>query len=204
MEIKINKLKKFYNQKKILDIENLEFSNFNIHTIMGVNGSGKTSLLKIIAGLDNDYDGEIFYNGEKLSREFYKNITYVGQKPYLFKGTVYENLIFPLKIRNYSEKIIKEKAMEYLEKFGLCEVRNQKAIHLSSGEAQRLALGRAMIFNPALLILDEATANINEDFTYILEDILREETKKTNIILVTHNMEQAKRINKDILFLKSP
>lgn len=204
MEIKINKLKKFYNQKKILDIENLEFSNFNIHTIMGVNGSGKTSLLKIIAGLDNDYDGEVFYSGEKLSREFYKNITYVGQKPYLFKGTVYENLIFPLKIRNYSEVIIKEKAMEYLEKFGLCEVRNQKAIHLSSGEAQRLALGRAMIFNPTLLILDEATANINEDFTYILEDILREETKKTNIILVTHSMEQAKRINKDILFLKSP
>lgn len=203
MEIKIRNLKKFYDNKKILDIEKMDFSNSKFHTIMGVNGSGKTTLLKIIAGLDKDYEGEIFYNGDIFTRESYKEITYVGQKSYLFRTTVYENLIFPLKLRAYSEKDIKEKADEYLYKFGLEEIKNQKATSLSSGEAQRLALGRSMIFSPKLLILDEATANINEDFSYKLEGILKEKSKDINIIFVTHNMGQAKRINENIIFLNN-
>lgn len=201
MEIKIRNLKKFYDNKKILDIEKLDFSNSKFHTIMGVNGSGKTTLLKIIAGLDKDYQGEIFYNDEIFNKEAYKDITYVGQKSYLFRTSVYENLIYPLKLRAYSEKDIREKSQEYLNIFGLEEIKNQRASSLSSGEAQRLALARAMIFNPKLLILDEAIANINEDFSYQLEKILKEKSKDINVIFVTHNMEQAKRIDENIIFL---
>lgn len=195
MEIKIKNLKKHFGKKQILDIKDLEFPMGKCHTIMGVNGCGKTTLLKLIAGLDKNYSGEIFYNNFKLTRDKYKDITYVGQKSYLLKGTVIKNIEYPLKLRGCSKEIIREKTNEYIKLFQLEEIQRQCTSTLSSGEGQRLALARALVFNPKLLILDEAMANINEDFVFKIENILKEKCKDMNVIVVSHNLEQAKRLS---------
>lgn len=197
MEIKIKNLKKYFGKKQILNIDEMQFPIGRCHIIMGINGCGKTTLLKLIAGLDKNYKGEILYNNSKLTRDKYRDITYVGQKSYLLKGTVIDNIEYPLKLRKYSKEIIEEKTNEYIKLFQLEEIQRQCTSTLSSGEGQRLALARALVFNPKLLILDEAMANINEDFVFKIEDILKEKSKDMNIIVVSHNLEQAKRLGKN-------
>jgi len=197
MEIKIKNLKKYFGKKQILNIDEMQFPIGRCHTIMGVNGCGKTTLLKLIAGLDKNYKGEILYNNSKLTRDKYRDITYVGQKSYLLKGTVIDNIEYPLKLRKYSKEIIEEKTNEYIKLFQLEDIQRQCTSTLSSGEGQRLALARALVFNPKLLILDEAMANINEDFVFKIENILKEKSKDMNIIVVSHNLEQAKRLGEN-------
>lgn len=201
MEVKIENLEKYYSKRKILDIKNLTIEKGRITGITGPNGCGKTTLLNIIAGLDKEYSGKVTYNGCKINKEVIDNMTIVFQKPYLFKRTVYENISYPLKIRRKSKEQIRELVLNIIKNLEIEDLIDNKAHLLSGGESQKVALARALVFKPQLLLLDEPTSNIDPDSIEVLErEILRfnEETGGT-VIIVTHNMEQSKRLGHKII-----
>ena len=187
MEVYVEYIKKYYSEKLVLNVDNLNFKKGKITGIIGPNGSGKTTLLHIIAGLDKEFLGIVKYNGEILNKKVYREMTLVTQKPYLFKK---EN--------------IKEEVENIIKKFEIDHLKNEKAHLLSGGESQKVNLARAMVFNPKLLLLDEPTSNIDPESIKIMErEILRfnKETKAT-ILIVTHNIEQSKRLCENIIYLE--
>lgn len=203
MNIKINNLKKQYDDRLVLNIDNLNIRSGKITGLVGANGSGKTTFLKIIAGLDNEYDGEIEYNNNKINEGIQKKLTLVFQKPYMLKTTVYENIKYPLKIRKLPKEEMNERVENILDKLKINNLKNKKATSLSGGEGQKVAMARALVFEPEMILLDEPTSNIDKESTELIErEIINynKESDKT-VIIITHDINQAKRICDDIIVL---
>lgn len=204
MHISIRNLKKFYNKKLILDIDNLEIKRGRITGLLGPNGSGKTTLLNILAGMDEDYEGIVEYDKRTLSNGDRKNITMLFQKIQLFRRSVYENIEYPLKIRKIPKNKREKTITEIMQKTGISHLKHKKASHLSGGEIQKVALARSIVFVPKLLLLDEPTSNLDEKSIDTLEEQIlnyNRETGKT-VIYVTHNREHAKRICSEALYME--
>lgn len=204
MKVSINNIKKYYNDKLVLDIEKLEIEKGKITGIIGPNGSGKSTLLHIIAGLDDEYSGTVSYDQKVTSTKPYDRMTLVSQKPYLFKRKVYANIEYPLKIREFSKDDIKNRVNKVINRLEIEGLKDKKAHLLSGGESQKVSLARALVFEPELLLLDEPTSNIDPESIKVLErEILRfnKETGAT-VIIVTHNLEQSNRICDNIIYLE--
>lgn len=172
-------------QKKLgtfnLDINNLVLENGCIHGFIGENGSGKTTAAKLIAGILKPEAGKICYDG--LSA---KEITMTFQKPYLLHTSVYENLIYPLKIRGI--KPDEKEIDDMLEKYKLLDKKKQYARTLSSGEQQKLSFLRTVIFKPKLIIVDETLSNLASDSLELFENLILEiqKTQKSTWIIISH------------------
>ena len=205
MNIKIENVKKRFLDKVVLDIEYLEIESGKITGITGPNGSGKTTLMNIIGGIDGEYEGRITYNDKIINKEIVENMTYVFQKPYLFRRSVRENIIYPLKIRNYDKIKSKELLKKIITNLNIEDLMDLKAHKLSGGESQKVALARALIFSPSILLLDEPTSNIDPEYISTMENEIinfHKETKAT-IVIVTHNIEQSLRLCHNIISLDS-
>lgn len=205
MNIKIENVKKRFSDKVVLDIEYLEIESGKITGITGSNGSGKTTLMNIIGGIDLEYEGKITYNDKVLNKEIIENMTYVFQKPYLFRRSVRENIIYPLKVRSYDKIKSKELLKKTIKNLNIEDLMELKGHRLSGGESQKVALARALIFSPNILLLDEPTSNIDPDYINTMEsEIIRfhKETQAT-IVIVTHNIEQSLRLCHNIISLDS-
>lgn len=204
MEIEIENVIKTYGEKRVLDIDILKIERGKITGIIGANGSGKSTLLNIIAGLDNEFDGTILYDGKSLDKDIRKRMTLVFQKAYLFKRTVYKNIAYPLKVRGVKKEKIKEKVLELLKTLEIEELRSKIGSKLSGGETQKVALARALVFNPELLLLDEPTSNIDPEYILHMEKAILEFNKETKgtVIVVTHNIDQAERLCDNIVELE--
>jgi len=205
MKIKLQFLNKNFNNKTILSIRNYEFESGKIHGIIGPNGCGKTTLLRIIGGLDKSFSGEILYDDFEYNKDFEKMITYLSQNPYMLNRTVYENIAYPLKIRKYSKEEIKDKVNKMLDRLNIQELSEKKAVKLSAGEKQKVSLARGLVFNPKLILLDEPTANIDPNTVELIENILIDYQRltKATILIVTHNLSQALRACNNIVILKN-
>lgn len=201
MEISLKNVTKKYDERTVLDILDLSIDCSGITAIIGPNGSGKTTMASIIAGLTGATSGEIFYDGKDKIPS--KEITLVFQKPYLISSSVEMNINYPMKLRGWDPSDIRKRTDELLNELGLSELRTQKTWKLSGGESQKVALARALSFNPRLLILDEPTANVDPATTAEIERILKKTASEngTNIILVTHNLAQAKRVSDKTIFM---
>lgn len=196
MNIQLKNIKKYYGDNQVLDIETLNIEKGKITGITGPNGCGKTTLLNIIAGLDKKFIGEVFYDNIKLNKIIKESMTVVFQKPYLLKRTVYENIEYPLKLRNIDKKESKKRALSIMKKLEITDLMEKKGHKLSGGESQKVALARALVFNPRLLLLDEPTSNIDPEYIVTMENSITQfnlENKGT-IIIVTHNIEQSERL----------
>jgi len=134
----------------------------------------------------------VLYQGDLYSDSIKKAMTLVFQRPYLIRSTVYENIAYPLRIRDMNENEISLRVDEMIESFKIQSIRDQKAWTLSGGEAQKVALARALVFKPRILILDEPTSNIDPESIMLLEE---------RILMVTHNIQQAKRLCNRIAFM---
>lgn len=205
MKLYINNLKKNYGEKTVLDIDELEIEKGKITGIIGPNGSGKSTLLNIISGLDKEYEGNVLYNDIKLNRQVALNMTYVFQKPYLFRRKVYDNIAYPLKLRKLSRDKEINQVNEIAKRLEIEDLINKKAHLLSGGESQKVALARALIFKPKLLLLDEPTSNIDPESIKIMEREILRFNKETNatIVIVTHNLDQSQRICDNILYIQN-
>ncbi|MFA5524305.1 MAG: ATP-binding cassette domain-containing protein [Tissierellales bacterium] len=204
MKIYLNNIKKYYDDKLVLDIENLEIEKGKITGLIGPNGSGKSTLLHIIAGLDEQYLGSVLYDSQVMKQEHYDRMTLVSQKPYLFRRKVYDNIEYPLKIRKVSKIDMIKRVNKVIDRLELEDLREKMAHLLSGGESQKVSLARALVFEPELILLDEPTSNIDPDSTKILErEIVRFNTETgATIIIVTHNREQTDRICDNIIYLE--
>lgn len=199
MNITFEKLQKTYDGRKVLDIEKGAIRSGKRTAIIGPNGAGKSTLLKILAGLEKADEGLISYNG---SSEFPQmDATMVFQKPYLISTTVEKNITYPMKLRGFNDDEIEKRVTELTEELGLTSFRKQKSWKLSGGETQKVALARALSFKPKLLLLDEPTANIDPYTTAEIEKMLIKASEYTTIVLITHNLAQAKRVGEEAMML---
>lgn len=203
MDIYIDHLVKEYGNRRVLDMEKLRIREGSLCGIIGPNGAGKSTLIKILGGLEEPTRGKVLYNHKPFREDLYKNMSVVFQKPYLLRRTVYENIAYPLLIRKENKKSIDQKVNEILEEMGLQELKDKKSWTLSGGEAQKVALARAVVFKPSLLMLDEPTANIDPSSIAIMEKMIQKinEQEKTTVMIITHNLQQAKRLCKEVVFI---
>lgn len=199
MKIAFEKLQKSYDGRKVLDIEKGIIKSGSRTAIIGPNGAGKSTLLKILAGLESADGGSLSYDG---SAEFPQmDATLVFQKPYLISTTVEKNIAYPMKLRGFSDDEIEKRVTELTEELGLTSFRKQKAWKLSGGETQKVALARALSFKPKLLLLDEPTANIDPYTTAEIEKMLIKASEYATIVLITHNLAQAKRVCNEAMMM---
>lgn len=180
-----------------LNIENMTLETGMVHGIIGSNGSGKTTLSKIIIGILEKDSGTMDYEGLQG-----KDITMTSQKPYLLHSTVYNNLIYPLKLRGMP--IDENHVDEWLEKIGLLEKKKQYARSMSSGEQQKLSFARALIFKPKLVIVDETLSNLDPDSANLFERLILEQQQKDPITWVTisHQLVHIKKICDRVHFME--
>lgn len=204
MRIKLENIVKKYNDRTVLELEELVIEEGKITGITGPNGTGKSTLLNIIGGIDNEYSGKVLYNGHPVNREIERSMTYVFQKPYLFRRRVYENIAYPLRLRKIDRQEEQRKVNEVINSLEIEDLTEKKAHLLSGGESQKVALARGLVFRPKLLLLDEPTSNIDPESIKIMEREIVRFNKETNstVIIVTHNLSQAERICDSIIYLQ--
>lgn len=189
---------KAYGSKIIVDSVNLQISEGEILALLGPNGSGKTTILKILAFIDSPTSGEVNFLGERVdfkkTEEARLQSTLVFQKTTVFSTSVYNNVAYGLKIRKVPKdkrNIEVKKALNLVKLEGF-EKRNARK--LSGGEQQRVAIARALVLKTKLLLLDEPTANLDPKNAAILEEVIETVNRKNRvtIVMATHNMFQAK------------
>ncbi|ORU91952.1 MAG: energy-coupling factor ABC transporter ATP-binding protein [Cycloclasticus sp. symbiont of Bathymodiolus heckerae] len=169
--------------KLILNIDSLSIPNHQCTLITGKNGSGKTTLFKVMSGLLKPDSASIHYQGLDMNWKqakpyIQKDIIYLHQQPYLFDASVTYNIAYGLYRAGESKTAAHNKVMQALDWANLSHLAHRNAKQLSGGEKQRVALTRARILSPRLLLLDEPTASMDTDAkqqTSLLLQRLKEE-----------------------------
>jgi tungstate transport system ATP-binding protein len=199
----IKDIEKTYRTVKALDAVSLNAQGGKITVLIGVNGAGKTTLLRIIAGLEKPDTGNIRFNEKAATdTELRQVATLVFQRTALFSRSVYENLAYGLKTRGQKDPEIRQKITEALNSVGLKNFEKRRAKKTSGGEQQRIALARAFLLEPKILLLDEPTANLDPNSARIIEKaILSRKRNDTIIVLTTHNLGQAKRLADQVIHI---
>lgn len=196
-------IQKTYHNVKALNSLSLNLEGGKIIVLLGVNGAGKTTLMRIMAGLDNADSGQLLFNGQSIDCKALRQVaTLVFQKSAMFSTNVYDNLAYGLKIRKVPKDQIKIKVAESLQAVRLAGFEKRKAKKTSGGEQQRLALARAFLLEPKVLLLDEPTANLDPNSSTIIEKaIVAKKSPDRIIVMATHNLTQAKRIADEIVHI---
>ncbi len=193
--------------KNILNIKNLEIPNRKVTCIIGESGSGKTTLLRLLNKLITCDSGKILYNGKLLSTmdsiELRRKVVMLPQSPAIFKGSVKDNLLIGLK---FSEKalVLDDKLSEVLNIVNLNKKLNENAEKLSGGEKQRLALGRIILIEPEVYLLDEPSSALDEETEQIIIKKLVEQSRLNDktLIMVTHSKKVANDFADNIIEIK--
>ncbi|PKO35192.1 MAG: ABC transporter ATP-binding protein [Betaproteobacteria bacterium HGW-Betaproteobacteria-7] len=187
------------NGRAILDGLDLELCGEGISVVLGPNGTGKTLLLRLLAGLLPADSGSIRWGGAAQPDG---RLAMVFQQPMLLRLSVFTNVEFALRPQALTAAERRARTAEVLERVGLAHRQQDCARLLSGGERQRLALARAWAVRPRLLLLDEPTASLDPSATEQVERIIREiRTEGAKVLMTTHNLGQATRLADDIVFL---
>lgn len=205
--------KTYITKKKIetiaLENINLQLNNTGLVFITGRTGCGKSTLLNILGRLDNETSGSIIIDEEDITKfnkkeiENYRN-NYVGfifqEYNLIDEFTVYENIALVYKLKK--EKVNEEEIKELLEKFGLTEKINKRCDELSGGERQRVTIIRAIVKKPKLILADEPTGALDETTGKEIIEALKEISKETLVIVVTHDEEYPEKYGDRIIELE--
>ncbi len=203
--LELKNISKKFKDRQILENFNLTVEENKILAIVGPSGGGKTTLLRMLAGLEKIDSGEIIYNGESLPIDELEKrnlLGFVFQDFQLFPHlTVLENLVLsPIKTMNMSKNDAEEKALTLLNKLGLDKQVNNYPISLSGGQKQRVALARAMMINPKIIGYDEPTSALDPELRLEVEKlILKNRELGITQIVVTHDLQFAENIADSIL-----
>ena len=209
--LKAESLSKVYRQGN-LEVPVLDEINLQVHkgeqlAVVGSSGTGKSTLLHLLAGLDDPTGGAVYLNGKNLStlnesqRGTLRNETlgFVYQFHHLLpEFTTLENVMIPLIVRRLPTKYIKEEAMSLLEKVGLSHRMEHKPGELSGGERQRAAIARALIVKPLCLLADEPTGNIDRQNARTVQELMvnLDRDMQVSLIVATHDMQLASSMNR--------
>ncbi len=191
---------------------NVEFRMGEVVFLKGPNASGKTTLMKIASLIYRPSRGYVVVNNNinvwGLSTDhlvrYRRMITYVSEKPIMFKGTVYDNIAYGLIVRNYDSNEIKERVYEISRKLGIEEILHKDVNSLSAGEKQLVSLARALVLKPTIIFLDEPLTNVDEDRRKNVVNVLKEcKSIGCGLVIATHLYEGLDEISPDrVIILK--
>ncbi len=203
--LELKNISKKFKDRQILSDFNLTVEENKILAIVGPSGGGKTTLLRMLAGLEKIDSGEIIYNGDSLPIDELEKrnlLGFVFQDFQLFPHlTVLENLVLsPIKTMNMPKEVADKKAIELLEKLGLEKQVASHPISLSGGQKQRVALARAMMIEPKIIGYDEPTSALDPELRLEVEKlILKNRELGITQIVVTHDLQFAENIADSIV-----
>lgn len=191
-------LQKSYGGRAVVDVDQLAVPQGEILALVGPSGAGKSTLLRLLNFLESPTAGTLGYRGcayrdHRVSIAVRREITTVFQRPVLIRGSVRRNVAYGLRLRNRRDD---SAVARMLSRVGLETLARAPAQRLSGGEMQRVALARALVVQPTVLLLDEPTANLDPYNVALIEDIVRQDNAQsgTTVVLVTHNVFQARRL----------
>ena len=199
----VKNLSKTYDGKEVLNLDEFELHRGEIFGLVGPSGAGKSTFLRLLNFLEKPTGGIIRFNGREYNREerpdleTRRRVTTVFQKPALMKSSVWKNVTYPLRIRDIEiDGELENKVDKLISDIGLGDLKYKRADKLSGGEAQRVAVARALVFEPEVLLLDEPTSNLDPTNISIIEEKIERYREKTHkaILFVTHNIFQARRL----------
>jgi tungstate transport system ATP-binding protein len=197
---RLQNVSKVYDDRCVLQIDNLKIQRGEILALVGPSGAGKSTLLRLLNFLETPSSGRIrfldaeFTESQPMPLRYRRRVTTVFQRPILLNRTVQANVMYGLRLRGLRDP--EGRIENALEQVSLQHLARQRARTLSGGEAQRVALARAIVLGPEVLLLDEPTANLDPYNVGLIEEIVTglNRAQGTTIVLVTHNVFQAKRL----------
>ncbi len=178
-----------------LDHVQLQISVGERVALIGSNGSGKSSLLRLLHGLVKPTHGEVVCSAGLRQAMLF-------QRPYMLRASAVFNVALGLLIRGATWSDAKPQALAALQRVGLAEVAQRPAKTLSGGQQQRLALARAWVLAPHLLLLDEPTASLDPNAKREVEALLTELTTEMTLVFASHNLGQVKRLATRVIYLE--
>ena len=221
--LKVTNLKKSFGGLKAVDVQSLSLNTNELTSIIGPNGAGKTTFFDLISGFQDSDEGKVYLNDKNITRSQPYSIARLGmirtfQLTKVFdRMTVLENMMFSastvnndsfirslirLPSQKTTEKNIKEKSFEIMKDLNIDHMANSYARELSGGQKKLLELGRSIINDPGILLLDEPLAGVNPKLAEeILQIILNLSGKGISILMVEHNIEAVMKISQRVIVL---
>jgi cell division transport system ATP-binding protein len=215
--IKFEKISKVYPSRvkpePIIALEDISFevSSGEFLSIVGKSGAGKTTLIKLLIGEEIPTEGSIFFDQENITQRDFKRIQELRKKigvvyqdyRLLASRTVFENIAYILEVMGYDDDTIRDNVEKILDMVNLEDRRKNFPEELSGGEQQRLAIARALIHKPHLLIADEPTGNLDPYNTFeVIELFRRINNLGTTVVLATHDKKIVDNLNKRVIILE--
>jgi tungstate transport system ATP-binding protein len=182
-----------------LRIQKLDIGECEVLGLLGPTGAGKSTLLQLLAGLVRADHGDLYFESQPfsfhdLALPTRRRMTLVHQRPLLLSGSVRFNVEYGLRLRGQQERA--DKVDEILDRLGLSKFALQSALTLSGGQTQLVALARALVIEPDVLLLDEPTAHLDPAHVALIEETMRQVRQECRMTVVwaTHNLFQARRV----------
>lgn len=205
-EVKLENVIKAYDKKRVIDGVDLTIKDKEFMVLVGSSGCGKSTILRMIAGLEEISGGNIYIGDKKVNNVHPKDrdIAFVFQSYALYPHmTVYENIAFGLKMRKVDKDTIDAKVKEAAEILNLTEYLDRKPKQLSGGQRQRVALGRAIVRNPKVFLMDEPLSNLDAKLRVQMRAEIKKlhEKLQTTFIYVTHDQTEALTMGDRIVIL---
>lgn len=205
-EVILKNIKKAYDKNVVIDGVDLEIKDKEFLVLVGASGCGKSTILRMIAGLEDITGGEIIIGGKKVNKIAPKDrdIAFVFQSYALYPHmSVYENIAFGLKMRKMDDSLIHKKVIEAAEILNLTDLLERKPRQLSGGQRQRVALGRAIVREPKVFLMDEPLSNLDAKLRVQMRSEIKKlhEKLQTTFIYVTHDQTEALTMGDRIVVL---
>ncbi|MFS0862080.1 ABC transporter ATP-binding protein [Fredinandcohnia sp. 179-A 10B2 NHS] len=207
-QVKINEVSKYFGDVKGVDNATIDIQEGEFFTLLGPSGCGKTTLLRTLAGFYRQEEGDIYFDETNINDTptHNRNIGMVFQSYAIFPHmTVFENVAYGLKARKVGKQEIQKRVMEALEMVELAHLKDRQPSDMSGGQQQRIALARAIVIHPGLLLMDEPLSNLDAKLRLKMRSDIRELQKRLSIttIYVTHDQEEALAVSDRIAVLSN-
>jgi tungstate transport system ATP-binding protein len=200
LPLQLDEIQIWRNGKRLLGPLSWVLQGRGLTILMGPNGSGKTTFLRAMHGIERISKGQLRWSAD--AQKVQQAQAFVFQAPIMMRRSVRDCIAYPLRLRGVSRAQARDAADGWAARVGLGAAVTRPAMVLSGGEKQKLALARALVTAPQLLFLDEPCANLDGRATHDIEAILKEACMAgTRVVMSTHDIGQARRLADDVLFL---
>jgi tungstate transport system ATP-binding protein len=194
-----------YGAREVLHNVSLDIPRGGVFCIFGPNGAGKSTLLRLLDLVETPAGGEIMIGGARVTPSLRpalrRRMAMAFQSPYMFRASVGANVTYGLRVRSWPRRQRGARAHEVLEQVGALDLIRQPAWRLSRGEAQLVSMARALAVRPEILFLDEPSTSLDPSNAGRIEALIAEYAARSTVVLVTHNLFQARRLAHRAAFL---